>query len=217
MILNDTPPQPSPKPHSQHAVHATSGAYQHSPAPRRRDQTMPRILKSPISLGPGMRSGFQSCKNLTPTSTQMKLALPKRKMPTMKRTHDLDQPRRKPLRSNLPPAIILSRRASSTPYGMRVERLSARPSYRTSHAALVTGRRLKSSTVRPTEVASASLVNGKLGTFCHRAARSPHLSRSAMSCLSRVSACRSSSSFDLMPSSSRSTNRERAVHSEHFS
>ena len=35
---------------------------------------MPQILKSPISLGPGMRSGFQSCKNLTPTSTQMKLA-----------------------------------------------------------------------------------------------------------------------------------------------
>merc|ERR1719327_1583912 len=142
---------PSPKPHTQHAVHATSGAYQHSPAPRRRDQTMPQILKSPISLGPGMRSGFQSCKNLTPTTTQMKLALPTRKM-----THDLDQPRRKPLRSNLPPAIILSRRASSTPYGMRVERLSARPSYRTSHAALVTGRRLKSSTVRPTELASAS-------------------------------------------------------------
>eukprot|EP00964_Phaeocystis_antarctica_P069770 scaffold42434_cov60-Phaeocystis_antarctica.AAC.5 len=178
---------------------------------------MPQILKSPISLGPGMTSGCQSCKNLTPSSTQMKLALPRRKKPTMKSTHDLDQPTAKPPLLKPPSAIIASRRASSTPYGMRVERLSARPSYRTSQAALVTGRCWKSSTVRPTDFASAALVNGKLGTFCHRAARSPHLSRSAMACLSLVRAWRWSSALEVTFSSSRSMNKLRCVHSEQLS
>ena len=59
-------------------------------------QTMPQILKSPSSLGPGIRSGRQSCRSLAPTRIQRKLALPKRNRPTMKRTHDFDHPARNP-------------------------------------------------------------------------------------------------------------------------